>query len=182
VSARLALVALLSVALGLSSTAQAAENKGTPKPLKIGKKLRWTGKVAERCVVWRPVITTYAKKYGLDPAFMMAVSRIESGFNDRARSKVGATGLMQVMPSTGRRLKCGDLTKGAVNVDCAMRLMKKLLDYYDGRLVYAIAGYATGLKHPSTRRREGRAPGTRYLEAVMRERSRYLRYGCDHSK
>ena len=166
--------------LAESSTASGADVEA--KPLKIGKRLSWRGKVSSRCTTWGPTIRKAARRPGLDPAFMMAISRVESGFNPEARSRVGAMGLMQVMPSSGRRLKCGDLTKPAVNVECASKLMRKLLSYYDGRLVYAIAGYATGLRHPNTRRRQGRAPGTRYLEAVMRERSRYLRHGCGQAR
>lgn len=152
------------------------------RPLRVGKKLSWKGKVSQRCVLFGPLIRSVAEKNGLDPALMMAISRIESGFSPKARSRVGAVGLMQVMPSTGRRLKCGDLTDPAVNVNCAARLLRKLLDYYKGRLVYAMAGYARGLGHPNARRRERRAPSTGYVEAVMRERSRYLRLGCDHTR
>ena len=174
--------AIVPVLLGLvlaSVSPTRADGGEADKVVSVGKTLGWYGKISERCNRWRPLITATAREHKLDEAFLMAIARIESGFNPEARSRVGATGLMQVMPSTGRRLECGRLTNAKANVRCAARLLRKLLDYYKGRLVYAMAGYASGLKHPSTRRREGRAPGTRYLEAVMRERSRYLRYGCE---
>lgn len=47
-------------------------------------------------------IERQAKVYGLDPLFVAAVVRQESGFRPTARSAVGAVGLMQLMPKTGR--------------------------------------------------------------------------------
>ncbi len=47
-------------------------------------------------------IERQAKVYGLDPLFVAAVIRQESGFRPAARSAVGAVGLMQLMPATGR--------------------------------------------------------------------------------
>lgn len=47
-------------------------------------------------------IERQAKVYGLDPLFVAAIVRQESGFRPTARSPVGARGLMQLMPATGR--------------------------------------------------------------------------------
>ena len=47
-------------------------------------------------------IEKHAKAYGLDPLFVAAVIRQESGFRATAHSNVGAIGLMQLMPTTGR--------------------------------------------------------------------------------
>jgi soluble lytic murein transglycosylase-like protein len=147
--------------------------------LRVGKGRSWRGRVAERCARFAPLIAREAAAHGLDAALLVAIARIESGFTPDARSRGGATGLMQVMPSTGKRLGCGDLTDPDVNVACAAKLLRKLLDYYDGELVYALSGYARGLGHATSRRREGRAPSAGYLEVVVRERARYLRHGCD---
>lgn len=55
-----------------------------------------------RGVPYRSLILHYAKRRKLDAAFVAAIIRAESGFNPRARSPVGARGLMQLMPATAR--------------------------------------------------------------------------------
>jgi len=54
--------------------------------------------VKRRAAKFRPTVEVWAKKYNLDPAFVLAIMRTESAFNPRARSSVGAIGLMQIMP------------------------------------------------------------------------------------
>ncbi|MBI2527498.1 MAG: transglycosylase SLT domain-containing protein [Candidatus Rokubacteria bacterium] len=51
---------------------------------------------------WRTELTGAASRAALDPLFVAAVVREESSFNPRARSRVGARGLMQLMPETAR--------------------------------------------------------------------------------
>ncbi len=50
------------------------------------------------------VIQEESKRYGYDPLLIMALIATESSFQTEVRSKVGATGLMQVMPRTGREI------------------------------------------------------------------------------
>jgi membrane-bound lytic murein transglycosylase C len=54
--------------------------------------------VKRRAAKFRPIVEEWAKKYNLDPAFILGIIRQESSFNPRARSPVGAIGLMQIMP------------------------------------------------------------------------------------
>ena len=55
-------------------------------------------------VLVRESLTEYSKANGLDPALVASLIRQESAFNPKARSPVGALGLMQLMPSVGRNL------------------------------------------------------------------------------
>ncbi len=49
------------------------------------------------------IIDTAARTHGVEPALVHAVITAESGYNPRAYSKAGATGLMQLMPATAAR-------------------------------------------------------------------------------
>jgi soluble lytic murein transglycosylase-like protein/tetratricopeptide (TPR) repeat protein len=55
-------------------------------------------------VKYHDTIVRDAKRFGLDPYFVMALILQESYFDPRAKSRVGATGLMQIMPATGAEL------------------------------------------------------------------------------
>jgi len=76
-------------------------------------------------------------------ALIKAVIRQESGFNSKAVSKAGAIGLMQVMPSTARRvaLHKADLFDPAKNILAGTRLLAVLLRYYHGDLISALVAY-----------------------------------------
>ena len=49
-------------------------------------------------------IKLYSRLYGVDPAIVFAVCETESHFNPQAYSPMGAVGIMQIMPETGRRI------------------------------------------------------------------------------
>jgi len=56
---------------------------------------------------WRTELTDAASRAALDPYFVAAIVREESSFDPLARSRVGARGLMQLMPDTARQLAKG---------------------------------------------------------------------------
>jgi transglycosylase-like protein with SLT domain len=85
-----------------------------------------------------------AQKYDVDPALVAAVVETESRFHPQARSAVGARGLMQLMPRTGRWLGATDLYDPEQNVDAGVRYLKYLQDRFDGNLKNAIAAYNGG--------------------------------------
>lgn len=77
-----------------------------------------------------------------------AVIRQESGFNERALSRSGARGLMQVMPFNARLLAMseGDLWNPEKNILAGTRLLAILLKYYAGDLISALTAYNSGPK------------------------------------
>jgi soluble lytic murein transglycosylase-like protein len=85
-----------------------------------------------------------AQKYDVDPALVAAVIETESRFHPQARSAVGARGLMQLMPRTGRWLGAKNLYDPEQNVDAGVRYLKYLQDRFDGNLKNAIAAYNGG--------------------------------------
>lgn len=54
--------------------------------------------IKRRAARYKPIVATWASKFGLDPAYVLAIIRQESSFNPRARSSIPAIGLMQVVP------------------------------------------------------------------------------------
>lgn len=53
---------------------------------------------------YKPIIKKYAKRYGFDWRLIVAQIAQESGFKEKASSRVGAHGLMQLMPRTAREI------------------------------------------------------------------------------
>lgn len=90
------------------------------------------------------LITQAAQRHRLDPALVKAVIHVESRFNPNAVSPVGARGLMQVMPATGRRFGEDRLFDPARNIAVGVKYLDHLLDLFDGNVELALAGYNAG--------------------------------------
>jgi hypothetical protein len=93
------------------------------------------------------LIETVSLKHGIDPALVHAVVEAESNYRPRAKSQVGARGLMQVMPATGRELGVASaamLFDPQANLEVGVKYLKWLLARFDGNLISAIAAYNAG--------------------------------------
>lgn len=102
---------------------------------------------------YKTLIQREAKARGLDPYFVAAVIRQESRFNRKAVSAVGAIGLMQVMPATGKALRkktgVGTVTKArlqepSVNLKLGTKFLSDLMKMYDKRLDAVLVAYNAG--------------------------------------
>lgn len=80
----------------------------------------------------------------LDPLLIYLVMREESGFNYRAVSRVGARGLMQLMPATARRLGIRNIENPRENVEAGTRHLRWLIDLFQGDVNLALAAYNAG--------------------------------------
>ncbi|MCY4643692.1 MAG: lytic transglycosylase domain-containing protein [Bacteriovoracales bacterium] len=84
----------------------------------------------------------------IDPYIIISLIRQESAFNPLARSRVGARGLMQLMPATarsmGRRISSGALNNAKTNLKVGIRYFIKLYKKYDRNLIYTLAAYNAG--------------------------------------
>jgi soluble lytic murein transglycosylase-like protein len=98
----------------------------------------------QNAVPFGDLIHEKALKYDVDPALVAAVVETESRFQSRARSHVGARGLMQIMPRTGRWMGARNLDDPEQNVDAGVKYLKYLQHRFDGNLSKAIAAYNGG--------------------------------------
>ncbi|MSR24677.1 MAG: tetratricopeptide repeat protein [Nitrospiraceae bacterium] len=88
----------------------------------------------------------------LDPYLAAAIIREESQYDARAVSRVGAIGLMQLMPSTaqavaqrnGSTVARDDLFDQETNIRYGVRYLEQLLGQFNGNLVHAVAAYNAG--------------------------------------
>ena len=157
--------ALLTLAEGL-------RDRGHTIPgIRIGRRLlearggQWDGRLL-RVVFplgFRDVLESEAERRDIDPMLLAALIRQESSWNPEARSWVGATGLGQIMPATGKWLApsvgMSDwdsryLTVPEVNLRMAAKYLDDLLNRYDGAQDLALAAYNAGPGRADRWRRE----------------------------
>jgi soluble lytic murein transglycosylase-like protein len=117
------------------------------------------------------IIHAKAQKYDVDPSLVAAVVETESRFRTNARSQVGARGLMQLMPKTGRWLGAGNLYNAEQNVDAGAKYLKYLNRRFDGNLTKTIAAYNAG--EGNVRRYNGVPPFRETRSYVKKVMSRY---------
>jgi membrane-bound lytic murein transglycosylase MltF len=94
----------------------------------------------------------YSAEYNVDYLLMMAQAFQESSLNQQAKSKVGAIGIMQLMPATGEQMKVGDITQLDANVHAGVKYIRFMVDKYyasepmtdTNKLLFAFAAYNAG--------------------------------------
>lgn len=95
----------------------------------------------------------HSERMGLDPLLVAALIRQESVWDTTAKSRVGALGLMQLMPSTAsqvaralgvRRWKTANLLDPAINLRFGTYYLAQALRRFDGNVAHALAGYNAG--------------------------------------
>ena len=85
-----------------------------------------------------------SQRHQIDPDFINSVIRAESGFNNRAVSKKGAQGLMQLMPETASQLGVANSFDPNANVEGGTKYLRELLEKYDYDVPKALAAYNAG--------------------------------------
>jgi hypothetical protein len=90
------------------------------------------------------LINAISVENGVDPALVKAIIRAESNFDQRAVSRKGAQGLMQLMPQTAWRYAVGNSFDPAENIRGGVRYFKSLQSLFPGQLHLAVAAYNAG--------------------------------------
>ncbi len=98
--------------------------------------------VPDPVVPYGEIIDKVAAAQGVSPQLVKAVIKVESAYQERARSRKGAMGLMQLMPSTARQYAVQDPYEPASNIEAGIKYLKSLLDRYE--LTLALAAYNAG--------------------------------------
>jgi membrane-bound lytic murein transglycosylase MltF len=109
----------------------------------------------------------YSDRYDMDHLLMMAQGYQESRLDQQARSSVGAIGVMQVMPATGKDLAVGDIAQVEPNVHAGVKYMRWMIDnYYKNepmskldKALFAFASYNAGAGRLRKLRKEATARG-----------------------
>lgn len=90
------------------------------------------------------LIDVYAQKNNLDADFVRAVVKQESGFNEKATSRCGAQGLMQLMPGTAKGLGVINPYDAEDNIKGGTKMLSNLLKTYGGNKELTLAAYNAG--------------------------------------
>ncbi|MCD6577476.1 MAG: tetratricopeptide repeat protein [Anaerolineaceae bacterium] len=103
---------------------------------------------------FRELIVSTANEYNIPPLLLFALIRQESLFNPYIYSAAGASGLAQIMPTTGQEnvdlLKWppdydpNDLLRGEVSIKLGAYYLSRMVKYFDGNLQAALAAYNAG--------------------------------------
>jgi soluble lytic murein transglycosylase len=106
---------------------------------------------------FRDLVLKRTREIGLDPAYVYGLIRQESRFIMDARSHVGASGLMQVMPATAREtaryiglsnFTADQINQRETNILIGTAYLKRALDDFGGSMAMAAAAYNAGPSRP----------------------------------
>lgn len=95
-------------------------------------------------VAYAAEIAAAARQHGVEEAVVRAIIHAESAYNPNALSRVGAQGLMQLMPATARRFGVGNAFDANQNIQGGVQYLAWLLKRFNGDLTLAAAGYNAG--------------------------------------
>ena len=109
----------------------------------------------------------YGDRYDVDWLLMGAQGYQESQLNQNAKSPVGAIGVMQVMPATGKDMQVGDITETEANIHAGIKYMRWMIDqYYEkepmsklDKALFAFASYNAGAGRIASLRKEAAKRG-----------------------
>lgn len=135
-------------------------------------------KLENRASTYMSTINTYAEAYKIDPKLVKAVITIESCFDRQAVSRVGAQGLMQLMPTTAKRLGVHNSFNANDNIRGGTLYLSKMLSRFNNSTELALAAYNAG---PLAVEKYGGIPPysetQNYVKKVLKQYTKYLATG-----
>jgi soluble lytic murein transglycosylase-like protein len=140
----------------------------------VHSKINWSSTTLN-LTAYADSINAASLQFGVDPAFVRAIIHAESAFNPAARSRKGAQGLMQLMPTTAGQYGVSNAFDAEQNIRAGVQHLAGLLKSFNGDEKLAAAAYNAG--EGAVRKYNGVPPydETRvYAERVGVLRKRYL--------
>lgn len=129
-------------------------------------------------------IEKYSKEYDVDKYLIYACIKAESNFNEKAESKKGAKGLMQLLDSTGKEIAEGldmtidddDLFEPEINIKLGTKYISKMLKKYEN-IELALAAYNAGSGNVDSwiNSNKIKADGTDVENIPFKETNNYVR-------
>ena len=124
---------------------------------------------------WQAHFAAASQATGVDAQLLEALAGVESNFNAQAVSRFGATGLLQIMPRTAASVGLRgnhqamrrQLLDPQTNVLTGARLMRQLIDMFEGKLDVALAAYNAGVGN--VLKAGGRVPPNRETPDFVRK-------------
>ncbi|EOR22261.1 lytic transglycosylase [Niallia nealsonii AAU1] len=126
--------------LGASSTPLGLANNVSLLPLSLTKLNASSSSTTD----FDEMIRAAAEKYNLPEKLISSVIKVESNFNPNATSYAGASGLMQLMPSTAKSLGVQNVFNPLENIMGGSKYLKQMLEKYSGNVELALAAYNAG--------------------------------------
>lgn len=119
-----------------------------------------------------------AGEYGVDAYLVLAVIKVESDFNPGAVSKVGARGLMQLMPDTAIDMGVTDIFDPAQNVAAGTQYLSRMMRLFGGDVRLGLAAYHAG---PGSVKKYGGVPPYKgiddYIQRVQSHMAKFTEEG-----
>lgn len=115
----------------------------------------------------RQFFQKFGAQYDVDWLLMEAQGYQESQLNQNAKSRVGAVGIMQLMPATGRQMNVGDVHQTEANIDAGVKYMRFVMNnYYSNepitrlnKALFTFASYNAGVGRIEQLRQEAKRRG-----------------------
>lgn len=122
------------------------------------------GAEAKRMQSVMPLFERYGRKFNIDPLMLAAQAYQESGLNQSVRSRAGAVGIMQILPSTAKdpSVNVSGIDRLEPNIHAGSKYLRYLMDKYfndkemapEQRVLFALAAYNAGPSRINRLRRE----------------------------
>ena len=129
---------------GIISSAPAVQRPATSGTSSFSDTLRTRTALSSGKADLDAIFDEAGRRYNIPPNLLKAVAQVESNFRPDVTSRVGAMGIMQLMPGTARYLGVTDPFAPEQNIMGGAKYLREMLNKYDGDVSLALAAYNAG--------------------------------------